>query len=85
MLPEETVVTESDCSLCLAGPAVLNFVWNRLSSVLENYFFFLAAFFATFFATFFTAFFATVFATVFVTFFAAFFAGFLAAIVFLLD
>jgi hypothetical protein len=67
--PEETVVTESDCSLFLAGPAVLGFVWRRLSSVLKNYFFFLAAFFATFFAT----------------FFAAFFAGFLAAIVFLLD
>jgi hypothetical protein len=63
------VVTESNCSLVLAGPAVLRFVWIRLSSVLENYFFFLAAFLATFFAT----------------FFAAFFAGFFAAIVFLLD
>jgi hypothetical protein len=51
------------------GPADLNFVWNRLSSAPENYFFFLAAFLATFLAT----------------FFAAFFAGFLAAIVFLLD
>ncbi|MBY0437453.1 MAG: hypothetical protein K2W80_04605 [Burkholderiales bacterium] len=63
------MVTESNCSLFLAGPAVFDFVWDRLSSVLKNYFFFLAAFFATFFAT----------------FFAAFFAGFLAAIVFLLD